>query len=63
TKAMGEGTGLGLSIVKNIIDKHHGRIEVESQPGHTVFRVWLPLDLASFLTKTGLTHLSMEQGA
>ncbi|NJN56183.1 MAG: GHKL domain-containing protein, partial [Leptolyngbyaceae cyanobacterium SL_5_9] len=51
TKAMGEGTGLGLSIVKNIIDKHHGRIEVESQPGRTVFRVWLPLDLASFLTK------------
>jgi signal transduction histidine kinase len=47
TKAMGEGTGLGLSIVKNIIDKHYGRVEVESQPGHTVFQVWLPLDIST----------------
>jgi signal transduction histidine kinase len=43
TKALGEGTGLGLSIVKNIIDKHQGHIEVESVPGQTVFKVWLPL--------------------
>ena len=31
TKEKGlEGTGLGLSIVLNIIQKHHGRIRVES---------------------------------
>jgi signal transduction histidine kinase len=44
TKAMGEGTGLGLSIVQKIVDKHRGSIEVESEPGCTVFRVRLPLD-------------------
>jgi signal transduction histidine kinase len=44
TKAMGEGTGLGLSIVQKIVDKHRGSIEVESEPGCTVFRVRLPID-------------------
>jgi signal transduction histidine kinase len=44
TKPPGEGSGLGLSIVRKILDKHHGLIEVKSQPGHTIFRVSLPLD-------------------
>jgi len=44
TKPMGEGSGLGLEIVKKIIDKHSGRIEVESEPGRTTFKVWLPID-------------------
>ncbi len=42
TKPTGEGSGLGLDICKKIIDKHHGKIDVESQPGRTTFRVWLP---------------------
>jgi len=42
TKPAGEGSGLGLDIVKKIIDKHDGRIEVESQPGKTTFTVFLP---------------------
>lgn len=43
TKPVGKGSGLGLNICQKIVDKHEGRIQVESQPGHTQFRVWLPV--------------------
>jgi signal transduction histidine kinase len=42
TKPAGEGSGLGLDLVCKIIERHHGRIEVESQPGKTTFSVFLP---------------------
>ena len=44
TKPTGEGSGLGLHISKKIVDKHNGTIAVKSQPGHTQFTVWLPLN-------------------
>jgi signal transduction histidine kinase len=43
TKAVGEGTGLGLDIVRRLVDSHAGLLDVESEPGHTEFRVTLPV--------------------
>lgn len=46
TKEVGEGTGLGLSISYGIIQKHKGKIEVESAPGEsTEFIIRIPLVL------------------
>jgi signal transduction histidine kinase len=41
------GTGLGLAIAKEIVEKHHGRIEVHSDgPGKgATFSVWLPVNI------------------
>jgi len=44
TKAIGMGTGLGLSVSYNIVQKHHGRLEVESEVGKgSTFTMWLPV--------------------
>lgn len=44
TKPVGKGTGLGLSLAYSIINKHGGKIDVESKPGEgTRFTVWLPV--------------------
>lgn len=38
-----QGTGLGLAIVHALVEAHHGRIDVESRPGHgTSFVITLP---------------------
>ena len=43
TKEVGQGTGLGLSISYGIIEKHQGKIEVESKQGKgTRFKIILP---------------------
>ncbi|WP_158850825.1 ATP-binding protein [Algibacter sp. L1A34] len=44
TKPTGEGTGIGLDISKRIIEKHKGKIEVESEPGKTTFSIYLPIN-------------------
>ncbi|HEU4520259.1 MAG TPA: ATP-binding protein, partial [Microvirga sp.] len=37
------GTGLGLAIVKHIVNRHRGRLVIESEPGQgAAFRVVLP---------------------
>jgi signal transduction histidine kinase len=44
TKPVGEGTGLGLDISwRIVVNKHHGDLRVESEPGDTRFQVRLPL--------------------
>lgn len=39
-----EGTGLGLSIAQSLINYHNGLIECASEPGNTVFSIFLPLE-------------------
>lgn len=43
TKPRGEGSGLGLDIVRQIVEKHGGKIQVQSQPGRTTLTVMFPL--------------------
>ncbi len=44
TKPFGEGTGLGLDLARRIVvEKHHGDLRAESEPGKTKFIVLLPL--------------------
>ncbi|MEU4012869.1 ATP-binding protein [Streptomyces pseudogriseolus] len=44
TKPVGEGTGLGLDISwRIVVNKHHGALRFESEPGDTRFQVLLPL--------------------
>jgi signal transduction histidine kinase len=43
TKGLGEGTGLGLSITFGIIDKHKGKVTVDSEKGKgTIFTIVIP---------------------
>jgi signal transduction histidine kinase len=45
TKDVGKGTGLGLQTARQIIvDRHHGSLTLESEPGRTVLRARLPIN-------------------
>ncbi|KAA9148956.1 cyclic nucleotide-binding domain-containing protein [Amycolatopsis acidicola] len=44
TKPVGKGTGLGLDISwRIVVERHHGDLRAESEPGDTRFQVLLPL--------------------
>ena len=45
TKEIGEGTGLGLNMAYNIINKHNGKINIDSVVGEgTTFIITIPID-------------------
>ncbi|MBA4193259.1 MAG: PAS domain-containing sensor histidine kinase [Comamonadaceae bacterium] len=37
------GSGLGLTLAQTFVQQHHGLIECESTPGHTDFKILIPL--------------------
>jgi two-component system nitrogen regulation sensor histidine kinase GlnL len=39
-----DGTGLGLSIAQSVINRHGGWLECDSNPGHTRFTLYLPME-------------------
>jgi two-component system phosphate regulon sensor histidine kinase PhoR len=42
-RVFAHGTGLGMAIVKRVVEMHHGRIDVASEPGRgTQFTVTFP---------------------
>ncbi len=43
TKDQGEGSGLGLGIAQQIVERHHGEIRFNSEPGKTCFEILLPI--------------------
>lgn len=45
TKEIGHGTGLGLSVSYGIVERHGGKIRVQSKVGRgSTFTIWLPID-------------------
>jgi two-component system NtrC family sensor kinase len=60
TKEVGKGVGLGLAVSRGIVDRHCGRIELQSELGvGTQFRVILPLDArVSEAAQTALANAS-----
>lgn len=46
------GTGLGLALVAKIINDHGGIIECDSEPDRTIFRVLLPMQERTTVSKT-----------
>ena len=41
------GSGLGLPLAQTLVLQNNGAIEFESRPGHTVFSLYFPIEIAS----------------
>jgi two-component system phosphate regulon sensor histidine kinase PhoR len=54
SRAVG-GTGLGLAIVKHVVNRHRGRLVIDSVEGQgTTFLVWLPARHGAGRAESGL---------
>ena len=40
-----DGSGLGLPLAQTMINRQGGLIGFKSEPGHTEFTVWLPIEV------------------
>src|SRR5215831_2359322 len=43
TKPVGQATGMGLDIARRFVESNNGRLDFDSMPGRTEFRVALPI--------------------
>jgi signal transduction histidine kinase len=55
TKPVGSGTGLGLDIARRFTNLNDGDLDFSSEPGHTVFRVRLPVAGTKAVVPRGAT--------
>jgi PAS domain S-box-containing protein len=61
TKGVGEGIGLGLAVAWGIVNRHQGRISVQSTPGQgSVFRLYLPLTDQAVTTSQDPTPMALN---
>lgn len=55
------GTGLGLAIVKHIVNRHRGRLQIESNLGQgSTFTVCLPVHPGKYATVRAVTKASLN---
>lgn len=63
TKGPDKGSGLGLSTVANIVKKHRGFVEVESEVGKgTTFKIFLPATESAQAEEATPKHTALPEG-